>query len=140
MKPRRVLSALALAAGLVCASGFVAAAAPAAAATPISAHAGNAADSSHATEAAAASCAIQTGYFRSYYDGCVHWTKYACVAGHHFNLSPTPNYVSDGCHQTVQLWSGNNETGSVICIGAMSASGYLHTAWHSFDITGSGAC
>ncbi len=138
MKPLRSLAALALAAGLVCASGVAAAAAPAGAAAPIRTSASSAADSLHAN-GSAADCAIDTGYFRTYYDGCAHWTNYVCVAGHHFNISP-PSYVSDGCEQTAQLWSGENETGSVICIPAMSASGYLHTAWHSFDITGSGAC
>ena len=100
----------------------------------------HAVEASHADSVAqaAADCAVASGVFRTYYNGCVNWTNYACVAGHHFNITP-PNYVSDGCNQTIQLWSGANETGSVICI-PHGPSGYLHTAWHSFDITGSGAC
>lgn len=92
-----------------------------------------------AAQAAPAHCAVQSGYVRTYYNGCVNWTRYACVALHHFNISP-PSYVSDGCFQAVQLWSGQNETGRVICIPAHTASGPLNTNWHSFKITGGGAC
>jgi hypothetical protein len=117
-------------------------AAPAAATAPIRASASSAAEPlrADALSPAADGCAIETGWFRSYYDGCAHWAKYVCVALHHFNLSPTPSYVSDGCLQAVDLFSGENETGKSICIPGMSASGYLHTAWHSFEITGQPVC
>jgi hypothetical protein len=140
MKPPRSLAAFAIAAGLVYASGAAAAAAPAAATAPIHASASSAVEPLHADALPPApDCAIAGSDFRTYYDGCAHWSNYACVALHHFNITP-PNYVSDGCAQAVDLLSGENETGHAICIPSGSASGYLHTAWHSFEITGSGAC
>ena len=144
MKPLRSLAALAMAAGLVCASGAAAATAPAAAAAPtaasasIHASAGNAVAPLHANEVAT-TCPQQSGHVRTYYNGCVNWTSYVCVALHHFNISP-PNYVSNDCEQTIQLWTGGGETGHAICIPGHHASGFLHTKYHSFDITGNGAC
>lgn len=127
MKPLRSLAVLVTAVGLVCAPSVAAVAAPTAATAPI-----------HAS-ASTVSCKIKNGYVRTYYDGCVHWTKYACVALHHFNIKP-PNYVSDGCLQAVDLWTGPNETGHAICIPGQHASGFLHTKYHSFEITGGGTC
>ena len=133
------LAVLAIALGVVCASGVAAAAAPAAATAPIHASASSAVEPLHAGSLAPAHCAIRNGFFRTYYDGCVHWTKYACVALHHFNIKP-PSCVSDGCEQAVDLFSGANETGRIICIPGGHASGPLHTKWHSFRITGGAAC
>jgi hypothetical protein len=140
MKPLRSLAALAIA-GLLCAGGVAATAMPAAATAGAHASASSAVEPLHANALvpANAACPYHSGYFTTYYNGCVHWTNWACVSLHHFNISP-PNYVSNDCPQAVQLWSGQNETGHAICIGGLSRSGYLHTAWHSFRITGSGTC
>jgi hypothetical protein len=138
---RRWLMAIAVLGSLLFAgsSATAAQAAPAVTASPVHASAGNAAMALHANAAPAVGCAVENGYVRTYYNGCVNWTRYQCVALHHFNISP-PDYVSDGCYQTVQLWSGQNETGHAICIPGHTASGHLNTSWHSFKITGSGAC
>jgi hypothetical protein len=139
MKPLRSLAVLAFAVGLVCASGVAGVAASAAATAPIRPSASSAVEPLHADELSPGpDCAVKGGDFRTYYDGCAHWTNYACVALHHFNISP-PNYVSDGCQQVVDLYESKNEKGHSICIGH-GASGYLHTKWYSFEITGSGAC
>lgn len=141
MKPLRSLAALVIA-GLVCAGGVAATAAPAGATAGVRASAGSTVEPLHANaqSSANASCPYRTPhYFTTYYDGCVHWTKYACVALHQFNISP-PNYVSNSCLQAVDLFSGSGETGSIICIPGEHRSGYLHTRWHSFRITGGGTC
>jgi len=137
MKPLRPLAVLAIAAGLVCASGVAASAAPAAAL--IHASASSVVEPVHDNTLPPGHCAIKHLDLRTYYDGCVHWTNYACVALHHFNIKP-PSYVSDGCEQAVDLYTGKNETGHAICIPGGHASGALHTKYHSFRITGGGAC
>jgi hypothetical protein len=140
MKPLRSLAALAIA-GLVCAGGIAAVAAPASATAGVSASASSVAEPLHANALSSATdCPWQKPYyFTTYYDGCVHWTKYACVALHHFNISP-PNYVSNSCPQAVDLFSRSGETGSIICIPGNGRSGYLHNPWRSFRITGGGTC
>jgi hypothetical protein len=147
MKLHRSLAAFAMAAGLVCASGAAAAVmAPAAAAAPAAAgasshaSAGNAVIPLRANEVSALkTCPKQSGHVRTYYNGCTNWTSYVCDAGRHFNISP-PDYVSNDCIQTVQLWTGSGESGHAICIPGYHASNLLSTKYHSFDITGNGAC
>lgn len=137
---RRWLTAIAILGSLLLAgSSAIAAQAAPAAAAPVQASAGSAVEPLHANKVPATGCHVQRGYVRTYYNGCVNWTKYQCVALHKFNISP-PNYVADGCIQTVQLWTGSGETGHAICIPGYTSSGYLHTSYHSFDITGGGAC
>lgn len=141
MKPPRWLAALAIA-GLVCVGGVAAAAAPAGAATGIGTSTSSAAAPLHANALpqVSSSCPFRTPhYFTTYYDGCVHWTKYACVALHQFNISP-PSFVSNSCLQAVDLFSGSGETGRIICIPGEHMSGPLNTKWHSFRITGGGTC
>jgi hypothetical protein len=126
MKLNRSLAAFAMAAGLVCASGITAAAtAPAAAASN--------------EVAALKTCPQQASHARTYYNGCASWTSYICTAGHKFNISP-PDYFSNDCVDTVQLWTGSNETGVAICIPHYHASNLLSTQYHSFDITSKTAC
>jgi hypothetical protein len=136
----RSLAALAIA-GLVCASGIAATAAPASATPLIRASASSTVEPVHANAQSPAtdSCPYKSDDFRTYYDGCVHWTNWACVALHHFNINP-PDYVSNGCAQAIDLWSGNNETGHAICIAGLHVSGFLYNLWLSFSITGGGAC
>jgi hypothetical protein len=147
MKLPRSLAALAMAAGLICASGAAAAvtasaaaAAPVAAGASVHVGAGNAATPLRANQlSAAVTCPQQSNHVRTYYNGCTNWTSYICDAGHQFNISP-PDYVSNDCIQTVQLWTGSGESGHAICIPGRHASNLLSTKYHSFDITGNGAC
>lgn len=141
MKPRRWLAALAVA-GFLCMGGVAATAAPAGAAAGARVSASSAVEPLHANAVPQVSntCAFRGTHFTTYYDGCVHWTRYACVALHQFNISP-PSFVSNSCFQAVDLFSGSGETGTIICIPAHHMSGALASGrWHSFRITGGGAC
>jgi hypothetical protein len=141
MKPLRSLAALAIA-GLLCMGGVAASAAPAGAAASARVSASSAVEPLHANELpqVSNSCPFRGTHFTTYYDGCVHWTNYACVALHHFNISP-PSFVSNSCLQAVDLFSGSGETGTIICIPGQRKSGPLAPGrWHSFRITGGGAC
>ena len=141
MKPFRSLAALAIA-GLLCMGGVAATAAPAGAAAGARVSASSAVEPLHANAVPQVSntCAFRGTHFTTYYNGCVNWTNYACVALHHFNISP-PSFVSNNCFQAVDLFSGSGETGTIICIPAHHMSGALAAGrWHSFRITGGGAC
>jgi hypothetical protein len=141
MKPLRSLAALAIA-GLLCMGGVAATAAPAGAAPGARVSASSAVEPLHANALPQVdnSCPFQGMHFTTYYDGCVHWTNYACVALHHFNISP-PSFVSNSCLQAVDLFSGSGETGTIICIPGQHKSGPLAPGrWHSFRITGGGTC
>jgi hypothetical protein len=141
MKPLRSLAALAIA-GLLCMGGVAATAAPAGAAAGAHVSASSTVEPLHANalQQANKTCPFRGTHFTTYYDGCVHWTNYACVALHEFNITP-PNYVSNNCLQAVDLFSGSGETGSIICIPGQHKSNLLAAGrWHSFRITGGGTC
>lgn len=84
-------------------------------------------------------CPVRGTHFTTYYDGCVHWVNYACVTFHHFNISP-PDFVTDGCPQAVDLWTGSNETGHAICVPGGHWTGFLQTHRKSFEIQDGGIC
>jgi hypothetical protein len=140
MKPFRSLIVLAIF-GLICGPAVTAIAAPATATTLIHASASSAVEPSHANAVPANSshCPRHTGKFTIYYDGCTKWINYACVTGHHYNISP-PDYASSDCAQAINLWTGAGETGHAICIGAQGYTGLLGTKYHSFNIKDGGTC
>jgi hypothetical protein len=141
MKPLRSLAALAIA-GLLCMGVVAATAVPAGATAGARVSASSAVEPLHANALPQVNntCQFRGMHFTTYYDGCVRWTNYACVALHHFNISP-PSFVSNSCLQAVDLFSGSGETGSIICIPGQHKSGPLAPGrWHSFRITGGGAC
>jgi hypothetical protein len=140
MKPFRSLAALAIA-GLLCLGG-AATAAPAGATVGAHVSASSAVEPlrANALPQVATTCPFRGMHFTTYYDGCVHWTKYACVALHHFNISP-PSFVSNSCLQAVDLFSRSGERGTIICIPGQHKSHRLAAGrWHSFRITGGGTC
>jgi hypothetical protein len=87
MKKICLLAALAIV-GLVYAPG-VAIAAPAVTVTaPIDASANGPVQPLHVNPSPLinTTCSYHSRYFTTYTDGCVHWTNWACVALHHFNI------------------------------------------------------
>jgi len=126
--------------GLIYGTGVAAVATPAAAVTAsIHASANSAVQPLHVNPLVNTTCPFHTRFFTTYYHGCANWTNWACVALHHFNISP-PAFVSNDCLQAVDLFSGQNETGSIICIPGERVSGPLNNPWRSFRITGGGTC
>lgn len=134
MKPLRLVAAFA-AAGFIGALSVAAAAAPAVAAASVQASSSNAVQLSQAKEPSPAisDCAYHRDHFTTYYGGCGRWINWSCTLSNHHSMNP-PQYASNGCGNSVQLYQYSNYTGRTLCIGPGSRTGFLSRAWRSFRV------
>jgi hypothetical protein len=80
-------------------------------------------------------CPVVLHRFTTYSPDCGNVTgSHTCFSGNQGNFVVIPHYAANGCIYRVWLYSGDNETGTALCLSPTSSTGYLSVLRKSFRI------
>lgn len=88
-----------------------------------------------AAQAKRVQCPVVLHRFTTYSPDCgsVSGSR-ACSIGNQGNFTIIPHYAANGCIYRVWLYSGDNETGSTLCLSPRTSTGFLAVFRLSFRI------